>query len=236
MGEDKPFTGAPDSRVHAMCVQYHMGRAGNMERGSRFFLFMKNDCLLKYVEDFKRECTMENSSKESGRQYREGEIRISERNPPRKVPWEEWGPDNTRFMPYGMQFRWLRYVHGQKVVCPPYTAGQGLDRVSVLEVLDFNIHVKRLPENIGVGTISCRGDQETVPDKFALYVYTDPSPVEKPEIFLKPVVSRLPYSRAIRTHVGEMYSGFMIDEERIVGLRSDSTPEGEMGDIDVFTF
>jgi len=34
----------------------------------------------------------------------------------------------------------------------------------------------------------------------------------------------------------ETYSGFMIDEERIVGLRPESLSEGEMVHIDVFTF
>jgi len=65
--------------------------------------------------------------------------------------WEEWGPNNTRFMPSAMDFRWPRYVHGQKVVCAPCSAGQEYNRVSTLKVLDFNVYVKRSPEEISVG-------------------------------------------------------------------------------------
>jgi hypothetical protein len=110
-------------------------------------------------------------------------------------------------------------VHGQKVVCPPYTAGQGTKRISVLEVLDFNVHMKRLPPEISVEDILDHENPEKVPDSCMLCVETGPSTIVKPEIFANPVVSQLPYTRAIRMHMGEMYSGFMIDEERIVGLR-----------------
>lgn len=33
------------------------------------------------------------------------------------------------------------------------------------------------------------------------------------------VVTQLPYTRTIRNDMGDFYSGFMIDEERLVGLR-----------------
>jgi len=138
--------------------------------------------------------------------------------PPIVMLWDQWGFHNSRFMAYEPQFRWLRYVHGQKVVCPPHS----ISRTYLLEVLDFNIHTKRLPEEIVTGNT-----------RFT--IHTESSLVPKSEIFMENVMTRLPYTRTVRNDMGDFYSGFMIDEERLVGLRSKSSPEGEMGDIDVFT-
>ena len=100
-------------------------------------------------------------------------------------------------------------------MCSPCYAGQESNRVSTLKVLDFNVHVKRLPEEISVGAVS-GNKAEAVFDRFELF--SRPSVVIKPEIFLNPITSRLPYSRAL-IHMEETYSGFMIDEERVVGLK-----------------
>ena len=94
MAEDKPFVNAPDSRVHAMRVQYHMSTAGGLEKRLRFFFYTKNSCFLKFVED----------------ERRRNEAGPSGKRPVRKFRWEEWGPDNTRFMSSSMKFRWLRCV------------------------------------------------------------------------------------------------------------------------------
>ena len=37
-----------------------------------------------------------------------------------------------------------RYVHGLRVVCPPYSSEDGPSGC-VLEVFDFNVHPKKLP-------------------------------------------------------------------------------------------
>jgi hypothetical protein len=222
-----------------------MGRAGNPERGSRFFLFVKNDYLLKFMDEYKQKCATDNASREHRNTCPGSDIMVSAKKPLRGVHWEDWGPQNTRFMSYGIQFKWLRsvwfpsrplffarsgkahsstrYVHGQKVVCPPYTVGQGTKRISVLEVLDFNVHVERLPPEISARDILDHENPEKVPDSCVLCVETGPSTVVKPDIFTDPVVSQLPYTRAIRMHMEEMYSGFMIDEERVVGLRVRNT-------------
>lgn len=86
--KEKPFTVSKRSRIHAMCIQY-LNPGGHVDRRFRFFFFVKNDFFLKFVN-------------ESGRGDLEGV------KPPRILNWGEWGVENTRFMAYGMQPRWLR--------------------------------------------------------------------------------------------------------------------------------
>jgi hypothetical protein len=84
-----------------------------------------------------------------------------------------------------------------------------------LEVLDFNVHVNGLPDQIGVGE-----DGEPLSNTKSVFtVHTEPLVVPKVEIFVEDVVTRLPYTSAMRRDMGDYYSGFMIDEERLVGLR-----------------
>jgi hypothetical protein len=71
-----------------MCVQYHIPGV-TLARRFRFFFFVKNDFFLKLVDERQNGGTLPE-------------------NPPRILFWEEWGVDNTRFMAYGMQPRWLR--------------------------------------------------------------------------------------------------------------------------------
>lgn len=102
MGEDKPFTSATHSRIHAMCVQYHLGRARNPEGGAaRFFLFIKNEYLMSFVHKQKREY-----------EIRADPLDLDEdlKLPPIVMLWDQWGFHNSRFMAYEPQFRWLRFV------------------------------------------------------------------------------------------------------------------------------
>lgn len=73
-----------------MCVQYHIV-GGVLDRRFRFFFFVRNDFFLKLVDE-----------------HQNGGVQHV--TPPRLLFWQEWGVDNTRFMPYGMQPRWLRLV------------------------------------------------------------------------------------------------------------------------------
>jgi hypothetical protein len=92
-------------------------------------------------------------------------------------------------------------VQGQRVVCP-----QTLDMSTrTLQVLDFNIY----PSCTRQATSSL-GAMRTI--------YTDPSRLPTDHIFKHQVVSTLPYSATTRA-VFEHYSAFMIDEERVVGLK-----------------
>ncbi|THH01596.1 hypothetical protein EW026_g1123 [Hermanssonia centrifuga] len=66
-------------------------------------------------------------------------------------------------------------------------------------------------------------------------VITSATYVEAKEVFTKDVVSQLPY--AVSTRTGTLdYTGFLIDEERLVGMKDAAFAEGHVSDIDVFTF
>ena len=160
-----------------------------------------------------------------------------------------------------------RYVHGLKVVCPPYSSDQ--DRwACILEVFDFNVHPKKLPEadntarntyldraygsgvseNAEADANPGRADDahsETLSSSYpwspsssppstrpsspnptpttshevSYTVHTESSKVSVSEIFIDDVISKLPYTHAVRKDLCAMYSGFMIDDERIVGLK-----------------
>lgn len=160
-----------------------------------------------------------------------------------------------------------RYVHGLKVVCPPYTSDQ--DRwACVLEVFDFSVHPKKLPEadntarnpyldraygsgvskSAGADATRGRADDShsgtlsssspwspsssppstrpsspnptpTTTHEVSYTVHTESSKVSVPDIFIDDVISKLPYTHTVRKDLCAMYSGFMIDDERIVGLK-----------------
>ncbi|TCD61584.1 hypothetical protein EIP91_008187, partial [Steccherinum ochraceum] len=180
------------------------------QQGPRYHLFVKNDFLLSFTKKYT------------------GQRQV--------YMWEEWGPDNTRFLEHNVQFQWLRYVHGLRVVLPPIpshipghtghgTGGSPLCRVCIL---DFNVHPKRIDDPCPIGYE--RGANPT------FEISDETSMIPAGEIFEHNVMSRLPFSVASRT--GRfMYSGFLIDEERLIGMKlSMAFAEGDLSDIDVFTF
>lgn len=163
-----------------------------------------------------------------------------------------------------------RYVHGLRVVCPPSSSQPG-EFGCVLEVFDFNIHPKRLPEaqnttrhtqtsgrgmskdtegnvNEGQAGNPCSSTpnssppspssaptrpptltpSSTVTHEVSYTIHIEPSKVTVPGVFTDTVVSKLPYSRTVRKDLTAMYSGFMIDDERIVGLKVGVTSSPEV--------
>lgn len=131
MGEDKPFTSSPQSRIHAMCVQYHLGGVGNMERRARFFLFVKNEYLMSFVDKHKQERRKRAERLDDPLELDADEIALPKLCAA-KMLWDSWGYDNSRFMAYGMQFRWLRFVLFRALMhCEVNTcAGMSTDRKS----------------------------------------------------------------------------------------------------------
>ena len=99
-----------------MCVQYHIP-GGTLDRRFRFFFFVKNDFFLKLVDE-----------------HRSGGTQHA--NSSRMLLWEEWGVDNTRFMAYGMQPRWLR-------LAPRFMCSQAL----IFCLPGFNVLGARTPAN-----------------------------------------------------------------------------------------
>ena len=158
-----------------------------------------------------------------------------------------------------------RYVHGLKVVCPPYPSNQNRWRC-VLDVFDFNVHPKKLPEadnttrgsslaqatgsglgrNTEADTDHGRADDSSsgtsgsssssssspvstrsstpsssssITHEVSYTVHTDPTVIPASDVFVNDVVSKLPYTRTVRKDLCAVYSGFMIDDERLVGLK-----------------
>ncbi|KAH6902609.1 hypothetical protein BKA70DRAFT_641092 [Coprinopsis sp. MPI-PUGE-AT-0042] len=116
---------------------------------------------------------------------------------PELIRWEQWGP-GTRLMNVQSFYPWLRYVHGSRVVCPPT-----LDHI---RILDFNIQWS-LPQGF-----SFRPGLEQL-------LCTTPSVVPRGSVFSKDVESCLPYlSSTLKMDL--KYDSYMIDHERIVGLKT----------------
>ncbi|EKM51060.1 uncharacterized protein PHACADRAFT_103833 [Phanerochaete carnosa HHB-10118-sp] len=152
------------------------------ERQQRFHLFVKNSFLLSLISDTKK-----------------------------TLDWKDWGPKNTRFFEHNVQFQWLRYVHGQRVILPPVLPTAGAD-VTMMFVLDFNVHPRRRHDPAR--------DLPVVPQSHTHdhYVSFAPSAVEGGTLFKSDVVTELPYTVSHRTGALR-YTGFMIDDQRIIGMK-----------------
>ncbi|KAH9895700.1 senescence-associated protein-domain-containing protein [Cubamyces lactineus] len=171
----RPFETSPDCRLHVM----ELGYGDHFER---FSLFVRNRHLLSYIPP---------------------DLGFSETYMPVTVAWDEWGPENTRFVSIIARFQWLRYVHGERVVLPPVPGAPS----SLLLTLDFNVHLKRVDDPLPLGD----GDET---------VMSDGAPLSS-NIFLEPVVSKLPFIIRARVQppVEQEYSGYMIDQDHLVGMR-----------------
>ena len=106
-----------------------------------------------------------------------------------------------------------RYVHGERVIWPPIER-HGLH---LMQVLDFNAHRVRIDE---ANAEEHHKDLEKPiddPSKNWELVLQD-THVLAGIIFKETVLTSLPFRCIARTH-NSRYSGFMIDEERIIGLK-----------------
>ncbi|KAH9961881.1 hypothetical protein BC827DRAFT_1383685 [Russula dissimulans] len=147
------------------------------------------------------------------------------------VPWEEWGPHGTRFFVLAMGFQWLRYVHGTRVVCPVLQP-TGECRI---KVLDFNAHASRPPtaaERVAARHLGI--DPEQPPE--GAKMVCEPSVFAAGMVFAKEVVTALPYYTVPAPGQGEPYVGYMVDEQRLLGLKASPFTDVDLGDVDVYTF
>ena len=95
----------------------------------------------------------------------------------------------------------FRYIHGARVVFPPVMIES---ETAAFWMFDFNVHPKRI--------------NDPVPYPKSRFEIVDREVVIEPgDIFLHPVVSRLPHAVSTRGNIGD-YSGFMIDQEQLIGL------------------
>jgi hypothetical protein len=147
-------------------------------------------------------------------------------------------------------FAMIRYVHGTRVVCPVLQP-TGESRV---EVLDFNVHPSRAPTSAEKLAATRLGIDPEQPPEGARLV-CEPSEFPAGTVFAKEVVTALPYYTVPAPVQREPYVGYMIDEQRLLGLKvrllvasllvaNHSTvpfqaspfTDGDLGDVDVYTF
>ncbi|KIY68342.1 hypothetical protein CYLTODRAFT_395467 [Cylindrobasidium torrendii FP15055 ss-10] len=179
-------TPAPNKRIHTFTLTYTRENDTDENHASHC-LFVPNDFFLKVVA-------------ESRRGYE-----------PRIIPWHEWGTANSRFVKMAGTYHWMRYVSGQKVVCPAPPDGD------VVRIYDFNIHPTRL-----------------LPESDVLHAELGCGRVRRGKLFKRDVWTALPYYELTRK-VEHEYSGYMIDEQRIIGLQTSEGPDGlELEYIDVY--
>ncbi|KZT07120.1 uncharacterized protein LAESUDRAFT_699525 [Laetiporus sulphureus 93-53] len=139
-----------------------------------------------------------------------------------ELTWKEWGPTNTRIIRRTGSYQLLRYVHGARIILPPTRQASG----QLMQVLDFNVHSRRVNDPAAV--------QDT-PDNDLVYDLDEGSSTARAgDIFQHDVVTSLPFSTTTRRVQGR-HSGFMIDDERIVGTKSGFFMYPS-NDIDVFIF
>ena len=101
---------------------------------------------------------------------------------------------------YGQQLKktlYTRYVHGQRVI---YSTPESI------QVLDFARPVHH-PSSPGANNSN------------KTFLRSNPSRIPKESIFVKDVVTHLPYHIVVNHAITQRFFACMIDEERIIGLR-----------------
>ncbi|KAG1861347.1 hypothetical protein C8R48DRAFT_762333 [Suillus tomentosus] len=106
------------------------------------------------------------------------------------------------------------YVHGHRVVFPLQS--------SSTQVMGFN--VRRSKRHVFPPQPGSKASVEVID-----------YPILPDCLFPSPIETNLPY-RVCRRDELEGFSGVMIDEQRLVGLKSPSFADGDMKDLHVFTF
>jgi len=101
-----------------------------------------------------------------------------------------------------------------------------------MQLLDFGIH----PLRPGDDDSEEEARDEAEPDvSYEHHYVSERTVIHDPTVFKRDVESCLPY-REVITKEEFPYSGFMIDDERIIGLSATAFANGDMRQIDVFAF
>ncbi|PBK68010.1 hypothetical protein ARMSODRAFT_888206 [Armillaria solidipes] len=171
--DDEQFIATPERRIHTFTVMY--GFLDPTREAATYTLFVPNETFLRYISDYEARTKTLLSY----------------------IMWENWGPGCTRMLLNEGSFNWMRYAHGQKVVCP------AIPGRNIVQVLDFNVHPPR-PRTTFHFT---RGR-----------LITGPNTLDRAHIFKEKVRTTLPFYSTSR-EMDKEYSGFMIDEQRIIALK-----------------
>ncbi|KAJ7018350.1 hypothetical protein C8F04DRAFT_392359 [Mycena alexandri] len=136
------------------------------------------------------------------------------------VPWDEWGPLNSRMLS-GDDHRWIRHVHGERAALP-------CENKHHLLVLDFGV-IPRRADSLSL-LPSPESESSGSARSFATVLVVEPSTMpDEDAVFLEEVTTSLPYRWTFRS-VEKKHDLFLIDEDRIIGmdLEDDTTVRHEM--------
>ncbi|KAJ7203782.1 hypothetical protein GGX14DRAFT_501344 [Mycena pura] len=123
---------------------------------------------------------------------------LANRDVPPTIPWEDWGRQHARLLP-GRRRLWLRYVHGERVVCPVDEA-----HPRRLEMLDFGI----IPSRPGFDDVLPNSQLCVAPSTLSC----------ADTVFQDDVTSSLPYRRSWRD-LDQRHVLFLTDQDRIIGVK-----------------
>ncbi|TFK35933.1 hypothetical protein BDQ12DRAFT_687415 [Crucibulum laeve] len=198
----------------------------------------QQDNAIVVLDDSDHEFTSRISAKEKGKERQAERI---------DVPWSDWGSKYTRFFPRRVSMHWLRYVHGMRMI-------DSQSGTPLVRVLDFNVIPgtsfpplstsrnylgQHNPSPLG-WTHRWQGDDMhstgATLGNSAPYgkrvTYTKASTISS-GIFLSKVETRLPY-HSITMHFGDEFYAYMIDEDRIIGLKRAGSDEDF--ELHIFSF
>ncbi|KAA1473392.1 hypothetical protein DENSPDRAFT_272225 [Dentipellis sp. KUC8613] len=137
----------------------------------------------------------------------------------RFVPWEQWGPQNTRCFELASSCeRCPRFVHGERLIWRVKDEGGKF----VTQVMDFNSRRGGNEATMSPG----RSNSATTAGSESRYV-TQPSCVFLPKLYAKPIISSLPY-RAIPVLGDNTSGGYTLDTQKILQAPLNPGIEGEM--------
>ncbi|KAF9005179.1 hypothetical protein BDQ17DRAFT_382195 [Cyathus striatus] len=134
----------------------------------------------------------------------------------RPLRWEEWSKDSTRIIPDLTRNTWLRYVHGQRIVFPPFGGGFS---TQTLRILDFNVDCfeGNAIEPLHSSATHNLSVYRTTPTRT---LRSHKSIISDDNVFQKRIVSKLPCI-SIDTQIcsSVKFETFLIDQNHVVGMR-----------------
>ena len=180
----------PDERIHAFCI--YLLNSNQLDGLAHPFVFFVNIHTFLHpsqlVLDF-----------------------MASAKPEDPIPWEIWGPHNTRWFSENISTDWQHALHGYRTieVMDPEPSNTTAPLVSQpkLRVRDFNPYALASMKVDGDDCKSQRGR-----------VVREPSTIPAREVFAQDVVSHLPYREIVSEETFDV-TDVMMDDSRILLLK-----------------
>lgn len=171
----RPYTTAPHSRIHVVNLDL-VHRHGDEQFTLQSLVVIHNRTFLSYLK--------------------ETDLFIAD--------WEKWGPKHTYWIPGTTGSRWLRYVHGERLVRLTSYTNEDDHALNQIEIYDF-------------GTL--RGPSQLLPEEERDQLESKERAISYLQnVFQEPLRYQLP-CRMITRREQRSSLGFMIDEDRLVGIK-----------------